>query len=357
MKQSKHTVGSNLGWLGVMLVAFGASVCGANVPIPHPLTMLLRDSRVHQDLALQPAQVAAVVAAAEEVEIPLWRLRDLPPEERREPAEQLLRKLRTELSGFLSPQQRERLKQITLQARGLPALVESAVAAQLKLSATQTQRIKTELEVLERELTTLQRGGAMTRNADRVRRRKIRGEREILAILSKEQLHALRKLTGQAFDLTQVRQAACRAPELDGVEAWINSDPLTLAQLRGQVVVVHFYTYGCINCIRNLPHYNGWFDYFARAELKIVGIHRPETEGERVIDQVQRKATEAGLKYPIAIDNRSRNWDAWANRVWPSVYLVDKEGFVRYWWYGELNWEGAGGEKWMRSKIEELLRE
>ena len=341
----------------MILSVLAVSVCGASVPIPHPLTMLLRDPQVHRDLALQPAQVAAVVAAVEEAELPLWRLRDLPPEKRREPAGKLLDRLRAELSGVLSPQQRERLNQITLQARGLPAIVESAVAAQLKLSASQTQRIKALLEALERELATLQRGGAVTRNADRIRRRKIRGERDILAILSKEQRHALRTLTGQAFDLTQVRQVACRAPELEGVEAWIHSDALTLAQLRGQVVVVHFYTYGCINCIRNLPHYNAWFDYFARDELKIVGIHRPETEGERVIDQVRSKATAAGLEYPIAIDNQSRNWNAWANRVWPSVYLVDKEGFVRYWWYGELNWDRAEGEKWMRRKIEELLRE
>lgn len=74
-------------------------------------------------------------------------------------------------------------------------------------------------------------------------------------------------------------------------------------------------------------------------------------------DDVRRKAVEAGIAYPIAVDNNSANWDAGANRVWPSVYLIDKRGFVRYWWYGQMNWQGVEGEKWMRSRIRQLLAE
>jgi peroxiredoxin len=160
---------------------------------------------------------------------------------------------------------------------------------------------------------------------------------------------------GPPFDVSAVPAAACRAPELEGVTEWINSPPLTLASLRGKVVVVHFYTFGCINCIRNLPHYNAWRERFDRDELVIVGIHRPETQKEYDVAEVRRKAAEAGLKYPIAVDNESRNWNAWANSVWPSVYLIDKSGFVRYWWHGELNWQGAKGDQWMRSRMAELL--
>ena len=122
-------------------------------------------------------------------------------------------------------------------------------------------------------------------------------------------------------------------------------------------IVVHFYCFGCINCVRNLPHYKAWRKDFDPARVQIVGIHRPETEAEYDIEKVRQKAAEAGLTFPIAVDNESANWNAWANRIWPSVYLVDKQGFVRYWWYGELNWQETRGEPWMRSRITELLNE
>ena len=89
----------------------------------------------------------------------------------------------------------------------------------------------------------------------------------------------------------------------------------------------------------------------------IVGVHTPETQGEREVDRVRKKVEENQMAYPIAIDNSSSNWTAWSNSWWPSVYLIDKCGGVRYWWYGELNWQGAEGEKIMRRRIEELLVE
>ena len=91
--------------------------------------------------------------------------------------------------------------------------------------------------------------------------------------------------------------------------------------------------------------------------MTIVGVHTPESDGEKVIDAVKKKAKEADFKFPIVVDNESKIWYAWTNHIWPSVYLVDKKGYVRWWWYGELNWEGSQGEKFMREKIEELLTE
>ena len=91
--------------------------------------------------------------------------------------------------------------------------------------------------------------------------------------------------------------------------------------------------------------------------MTIVGIHTPEGEGEKDIDAVRKKVEENEMHYPVAIDNGARTWKAWANYWWPSTYLIDKKGYVRYWWYGELNWEGKEGEKFMREKIEELLAE
>ena len=91
--------------------------------------------------------------------------------------------------------------------------------------------------------------------------------------------------------------------------------------------------------------------------MTIIGVHTPETPGEKVVESIRRKSRESDLAFPIAVDNDLQNWQAWSNNIWPAVYLVDKQGNVRYWWYGELNWQGSEGEKFMREKIDELLAE
>ena len=109
--------------------------------------------------------------------------------------------------------------------------------------------------------------------------------------------------------------------------------------------------------VRLVPYYNDWRKRFKASSFSIIGIHRPEIKQERDVEKVKDKAVETGMEYPIAIDNESLVWDAWANRIWPSIYLIDKNGFVRYWWYGELNWQGAETEKYLRDKIQELIEE
>ncbi len=250
--------------------------------------------------------------------------------------------MRTTLAATLTPPQLNRLDQLVVRTMGIQVVLEPRIAAALGLSREQRRKL---LAVV----------GTSVRHPPNAAGSRARLERDALAILTDGQRRAFTELMGPAFDVSAVPAVACHVPELEGVTAWINSPPLTLASLRGKVVVVHFYTFGCINCIHNLPHYNEWRERFDRDKLVIVGIHRPETQTEYDVAEVRRKAVEAGLKYPIAVDNESRNWEAWANGVWPSVYLIDKSGFVRYWWYGELNWQGANGDQWMRSRIAELL--
>jgi peroxiredoxin len=308
------------------------------------MTVLLHAESVRKELGLSEEQKLAIRTPVEQAELPLWRLRDLPASERNRGARPLLDSLRAKLSTTLTPGQFERLDQLIAQASGVRAILEPRVAAALDLSDGQRHKIETAL-------------ASLAHNADPAHRLVAEAGQKVLALLSERQRRTFRALMGTPFDFAAVRSIACRAPELEGVTAWINSPPLTLEQLRGKVVIVHFYTFGCINCIRNLPHYNDWHGRFERDKLAIIGMHRPETQGEREVETVRLKAAEAGLKYAIAVDNDSRNWDAWVNRVWPSVYLIDKSGFVRYWWYGELNWQGTQGEKWMRDRIAELLAE
>jgi peroxiredoxin len=148
-----------------------------------------------------------------------------------------------------------------------------------------------------------------------------------------------------------------KAPEFTDVTRWINSKPLTLEQLRGKVVVVHFWTNGCSNCMNNYPHYRAWQKRYAGKDVVIVGIHSPETTGEREIARIRQQAEKHGLKFPIAVDNDLANWRAWKNEVWPAVYVVDRKGVVRYGWEGELNFQGQKGEETVRSVIDRLLAE
>jgi peroxiredoxin len=147
------------------------------------------------------------------------------------------------------------------------------------------------------------------------------------------------------------------APEFAPGEPWLQSEPLTLASLRGQVVVVHFFTSGCINCIHNYPAYRGWQEDYGGKGVTIIGVHTPEFENEADVDRVRAKAEKNGLKFPIAVDNDGRNWANWHNRYWPSIYVIDKKGRVRYRWEGELDSATTRGEPIVRRKIEELLAE
>ena len=129
------------------------------------------------------------------------------------------------------------------------------------------------------------------------------------------------------------------APEFAGIRLWLNSNPLTLAELRGKVVLIDFWTYSCINCLRTLPHLKRWYETYADSGLVIVGVHTPEFAFERDPDNVRREAAELGLAYPIALDNDYGTWDAWGNRYWPAKYFIDRNGHVRYAHFGEGEYE------------------
>jgi len=125
------------------------------------------------------------------------------------------------------------------------------------------------------------------------------------------------------------------APEFTGIERWLNSQPLTLAQLRGRVVLVDFWTYACINCIRTLPHVNRWAEQYTPQGLTVVGVHTPEFPFERTTSSVEVAMRRHGVKHPVAQDNRYGTWKAYSNQYWPAAYLIDAQGRIRYKHFGE----------------------
>ncbi len=129
------------------------------------------------------------------------------------------------------------------------------------------------------------------------------------------------------------------APEITGINNWLNSEPLTLEELRGKVVIVDFWTYSCINCVRTLPYLTDWHDKYADDGLVILGIHTPEFEFEKDTQNVADALERFGIEYPVAQDNDYKTWRAYSNRYWPAKYIIDADGNLRYFHFGEGKYE------------------
>lgn len=141
------------------------------------------------------------------------------------------------------------------------------------------------------------------------------------------------------------------APELVGIESWINSEPRTLAALRGHVVLVHFWTLSCGNCIATLPHVKEWHERYAGRGLVVVGVHTPELEFERPRAKVEASVRGRGIQYPVALDGDWATWNAWQNHAWPAFYFVDKRGVLRHVHVGEGDYDGS--ERWLKKLLAE----
>ncbi len=152
---------------------------------------------------------------------------------------------------------------------------------------------------------------------------------------------------GLSIDKSQFK----KAPEFTGITSYINTNATELSDLKGKVVLVDFWTYSCINCIRTLPYLVDWNHKYSDKGLVIVGVHSPEFEFEKNIDNVKQAVTRFGIKYPVLLDNDHGTWNAFQNSYWPRKYLVDSEGYIRYDHIGE------GGYVETENAIKNLLSE
>jgi thiol-disulfide isomerase/thioredoxin len=124
-------------------------------------------------------------------------------------------------------------------------------------------------------------------------------------------------------------------PAFDGATGWLNSPPLTPAQLRGRVVLVQFWTYTCINWLRTLPYVRAWAHKYADHGLVVVGVHTPEFDFEHDLDNVRQQVEDLGVDHPVVVDNDYRIWSAFDNLYWPALYVVDAQGQIRHHRFGE----------------------
>ena len=127
-----------------------------------------------------------------------------------------------------------------------------------------------------------------------------------------------------------------KSPEFKGLTNWINSEPIdSLASLQGKVVLIDFWTYSCINCIRTLDHNKALWEKYKSDDFVLIGVHAPEFSFEHKLENLQREVRKFGLEYPIVQDNDFATWYNFNNKYWPAVYIIDKQGDIRYTHFGE----------------------
>jgi thiol-disulfide isomerase/thioredoxin len=140
-------------------------------------------------------------------------------------------------------------------------------------------------------------------------------------------------------------------PDFQGIQAWLNSSPLSIADLKGNVVLIQFWTFACINCQRTLPYITQWHRQYEAQGLKVIGVHTPEFAFERDLDNIRQALQQHKITYPVPIDNEYKTWRAYRNEYWPHLFLADRRGMIRYDRIGE------GAYETTEKTIQQLLKE
>ncbi|WP_010583282.1 redoxin domain-containing protein [Schlesneria paludicola] len=329
--------------------------------VPQYLLGLVHAPEVHKELKLTDQQVDDLEALLRTVDARWFPARILPTDQQRAVIRELESQVWAWFDRAATDVQRQRLKQLECYAQGSRVLLRSDIAKRIDVQSAQQQKLALLARATDESnlaLTNTQFGDPKIKGLQDRANKATRAEREGMAkIIRPEQWKTLKSLLGDPFDPTRLTRIYAMAPEFVPVENWINSSPMTMRELRGKVVLVHFYAFQCHNCHANFEIYRRWHKDLVAKGVVVVGIQTPETSRERDADAVKTAARERDLTFPIMIDLASENWKAWGNTMWPCVYVVDKHGYIRLWWPGELNWKGATGDKTIEKAVDKLLAE
>jgi thiol-disulfide isomerase/thioredoxin len=330
------------------------------VDIPQVILPLLHTPQVQAEIGIEGAKLGQLEQLFAQVDGDWWRARNLPPVQQRAATTKVEKMVKTWLTESLPREKLLRLADLERRAQGGRVLLREDVAEVVGLEPAQQEKLLAAARATESAAAALgrvfQSGGGQgdlekaALLAARERELKLPGD-----LLSEEQQKRWRELAGAPFDTVTLDRIYPMAPELAPSDTWINAKPLTLAGLRGKVVILHFYAFECVNCQRNLPIYAAWHDAFADKGVVVIGVQSPETEAEKDSGKVIAAAKEAGIDYPVVFDGDSATWKAWGNTMWPTVYVIDQQGYLRVWWQGELKGPEAKGDDVIRTAVEKLL--
>ncbi len=325
--------------------------------VPQTLLKLIHTPEVQRELGLL-SQEPALRAILEQVDGPWWRSRNLPEEQQRQTVAQLEQQLLSELRQLLPVDKIRRLREIETQAQGTRSLLRPAIAKAIGLTSSQQEQLRIAFVKTDTLARTLAEKPSNQADAEQELLAARQAEQQSLnGLLTQPQRVALGKLLGEPFDTTGLQRIYPLAPELIDSGHWTTDAAIDLTSHRGKVLLIHFYAFQCHNCIANFEHYKRWHAKLAEQGVQVIGIQTPETSAERDARLVKAAAKERGFEFPVLIDLEHKNWDAWGNTMWPTVYVVDKRGYIRSWWQGELNWQGATGDKSIEKLVDQLLVE
>ena len=326
--------------------------------VPQNLLKLIHTPEVQKELKLEGASLKSFLDELVKIDGPWWRARIKPEEEQRKIIANQEQLLIEALRKYVSPERMERLKQIELQSQGTRMFGRPDVVKAVGLTKAQSTRLSELYSATDKVSKKLHGAKAQDKKlmeeAQAAKEAETKGVAEVLTTAQKA---AFSKLMGNTFDTMKLARIYPLAPELIDSGYWAGGSATKLSSNRGKVVLLHFYAFQCHNCHANFGHYNRWHEQLTKRGVSVVGIQTPETSAERDVKQVQNAAKEKGFKFPVLIDTKSSNWDAWSNTMWPTVYVIDKQGYVRFWYQGELNWEGATMDKAIEKVVEDLLAE
>lgn len=327
--------------------------------VPQNLLKLIHAQEVQMELGLTQDVYVRFLPKLAELDRVWWPSRNLPEAEQRKVVASLEAKLMVLLAKFNDGKAVKRLREIELQSQGTRMLARADIAKTLGLTADQSKKLEETFTATDSELAKLaeaQRSGNTDMQSEFTKARESE-LKSVMEILSASQMSKFPSLVGKTFDTAKLERIYPLAPELIDSNQWAVKGPVKLSSLRGQVVLVHFYAFQCHNCVANFNIYNRWHKTLSEKGIRVVGIQTPETSAERDTQKVRQAAKEKGFEFPVLIDLENKNWDAWANTMWPTVYVIDKQGYIRHWWQGELNWNGATADKTIEQLVDRLLAE
>ena len=326
--------------------------------VPQNLLKLVHAPEVQKELQLDGELLSSFLRELAKIDGPWWRSRIRPEEEQRKIISEQEKVLVDLLNQLVAPEKLQRLKQIELQSQGTRIFARPDVIKAISLTKAQTTRLSELYAATDRIGKKIQKATShdqkLVDEAASVKEAEAKG---IAETLTTAQRVAFSKLMGASFDTMKLTRVYPLAPELVESGHWAGGAATKLASNRGKVVLLHFYAFQCHNCVANFGHYNRWHEQLADRGVQVIGIQTPETSAERDVKLVQGAAKDKGFKFPVLIDIASKNWDAWANTMWPTVYVIDKNGYIRFWHQGELNWQGATVDKSIEKIVDELLAE